>query len=380
MRIKYLIRSLYFIMLFLMLVACVNREDKHSNVYLNIDVENREKYANTDVFNSIEIIPMETNEKSLIGPIRFTRIVDNKFFIFVDESFNTVVFDKKGQFVSNSLKAHGAGPEEYYTMIDLQYNHSLDCIEVLTQNMDIIRYDTLFNYLETLKIPNLDVRIFHNFLPIDSLHYLLMPGFLEKEFGNIYLVDFSTKKENKTYKIDEVLAGLHQNNNPIRYVDGIFIHVPQGIVSSGYTYDPVDKLFSKSFSINMGKQQINSKDPKLDLDYAEVDDYLVAHKEYALPLNTLFNERYIATRIKYKKDFFYHVFDRNHGAEFFINEFDHELKIPEFINIHNNSFYAVLSASEVNKYVEHGVVTNYVDTLEIDENPCVAIYNLKEKI
>ena len=116
----------------------------------------------------------------------------------------------------------------------------------------------------------------------------------------------------------------------------------------------------------------------MDLDYREVSDYLVAQKEYALPLNTLFNERYIATRIKYKKNFLYHIFDRNHGAEFFINGFDDELKIPEFMHIHNSSLYSVLSASDVNKYVKNGVVTNFVDTLDVDDNPCVAIYNLKE--
>lgn len=363
--------------------ACKDKQTKSVEENLQIDIESRKTMALDAVFDRIEIIPMETNENSLIGSLDYVRFVDDTYFMFVDRSMNIILFDRNGRYISNSSKVNGPGPEEYYTLIDLAYNSSLDCIEVLTSSMSIMRFDTAFNFIEKFPIAESNVRIFNNFFPIDSVNYLLKPSVsVEEEKNNVYVYNIKTNKFDKKFQFEEPVAGIHQNNNPIRFSDGTFFFLPQGIVASGYRFETVKSSFSKLFTVNFVGHRIDVNDPKLKVDHekvnghVEVYDYLVAHKDYALPFNTLFNNRYIATRIKYQKEFFYHVYNRKQGNEYFISKFTNGFQIPEFVHIQDNALYAVIKASDVNKYKDLGIVTNYVDTLDMDDNPCIAVFYL----
>lgn len=366
--------------------TCKDKETTSVGENLQIDIDSRKTMAMDAVFSRIDIIPMETNEHSLIGALDYVRFVDDTYFMFVDRSMNIILFDRNGRYISNSSKVNGPGPEEYYTLIDLAYNSSLDCIEVLTSTMSIMRFDTAFNFIEKFPIAESNVRIFHNFYPIDSVNYILKPSvFEEKEKNNLYVYNIKTNIFVKKFQFEEPVAGIHQNSNPIRFSDGAFIYLPQGIVASGYRFDTVKDSFSKSFTVYFASHRIDVNDPKLKVDHEnsngriDVNNYLVAHKDYALPLNTLFNNRYIATRIKYQKDFFYHVYNRKQGNEFFISEFTNGFKIPEFMHIQDNLLYAVVNASDVSKYKDLGIVTNFVDTLDDDDNPCIAVFHLLDK-
>jgi 6-bladed beta-propeller len=79
-------------------------------------IENSTSFDIENYFNSIEYIPLETNEKCLIGELN--KVVKTKDYIFVsDLSMNLFQFDTNGKFISKIGKKGGA-PGEYTYLID----------------------------------------------------------------------------------------------------------------------------------------------------------------------------------------------------------------------------------------------------------------------
>ena len=104
------IKAILSSVLFLLICSC-NDIAKNGDTNERLISVNLEKISNPDfkeIFNSIEICPLETNDSSLIGNFFNTKkafYIPNKYYVVIDGNYVIHIFNMKGEFISNSSKS-----------------------------------------------------------------------------------------------------------------------------------------------------------------------------------------------------------------------------------------------------------------------------------
>lgn len=98
----------------LALSACSEQQKENSNV-IQVDIENAQPMNLADFVESIQLVPLETTDESLIKRIERMVIQDGKVYI-QNHILNVLVFDENGKFLLSTAKRLGQGPDDYFRM------------------------------------------------------------------------------------------------------------------------------------------------------------------------------------------------------------------------------------------------------------------------
>ncbi|PZX50624.1 6-bladed beta-propeller [Algoriphagus chordae] len=95
-------KNLYFVLFSIFILSCSENEFKNSNQVIEVNVSSKLKLEFTDIFESVEIIPLETTDDVLISGITKTLIVKDLIFVLNKSATNTIFcFDKSGKLIFN---------------------------------------------------------------------------------------------------------------------------------------------------------------------------------------------------------------------------------------------------------------------------------------
>ena len=137
---------------FIVIASILSCKDKEPQPKLPIFevMANMQKAKLSNLVDSIQYLPLETNDSSLIGNI--SRIVATPHQIFVgDRLANSVfVFNKQGKFL-HKICRQGRGPEEYIRLYDFDVNEQDSSIYFYC-GTHIQIYDYNGNYKQTVPI------------------------------------------------------------------------------------------------------------------------------------------------------------------------------------------------------------------------------------
>ena len=128
----------------LIITGCQKEIPKDSStLFPYIEAVNKTKTQSKEidlpkVFVNSRIIPLETNQNSIIGGFSPKTIKNNSHF-YVQSTNDVVIFNDKGEFTSRLSKV-GSGPEEYPYLLDFDVVDSLGEIWI-SSNDGIMRYD-----------------------------------------------------------------------------------------------------------------------------------------------------------------------------------------------------------------------------------------------
>ena len=130
-----------FILILLACASCKNdRTDDHGQeIQLRFEFDDIEF---SEWIDSIQFIPLQTNDESLIGKISDIFFQQNKYFVFDEQQKNVVIFDKKGKYLSK-IDSKGQGPCEYENIRDL-YVDERGTVKIMSHSnpAKIIEYST----------------------------------------------------------------------------------------------------------------------------------------------------------------------------------------------------------------------------------------------
>lgn len=233
MNIKTLLLSI--IILYSSSCATKTHEDNTNEVKLSINIDDLTSNDIKSVLYDIELIPLETSDSILIGK---TREVYNseKFYIVRERKGLIYLFDKQGNYISNSSKSIGNGPEDYSIVTDVIYNQYTDCIDILSPRGEIMSYDSLFRFKQKKKI-NIEKNLFFNgIFPLNENSYALLPSPLTHN-GVIYFYDIKHDMLIKKLEYDTDIAKLTSMNVPFSFDNGINYYSPSTINMHIYKID-----------------------------------------------------------------------------------------------------------------------------------------------
>ena len=160
---KLMMKTASLIVLSIIICACsTNNKSLLSGIEI-IPVEVDEVSQDVSLFlEKIEIVPLETNDSSLFH--RCNKVLyDKRTDMFVIYTSDQIIytFSGNGQYVANSKKMKGQGPEDYVMVLDINLNPYLKGIDLLNP------YGTIYTYSPTFEL--LAKRKFKPEFPVDYL-------------------------------------------------------------------------------------------------------------------------------------------------------------------------------------------------------------------
>ncbi|WP_172918609.1 6-bladed beta-propeller [Capnocytophaga canis] len=188
--------------------------------------------------NEVKIIPLETNNKSLVDGIY--KIITTEEHIYIMDNFKDggiLIFNKNGKFIKRF--SHGQGPGELSRLYDIDYDFKNNEL-VAFQHSFLLFFDKVGNFLRRERLP----LGFDNLLVTDD-------GYIFKTYpsqGNEHLKEnekYTFLFSNKTFKINSVAV---YSPKPIKALSAYtYLYKNDNLISlTGHMTDTIYKYNSKT--------------------------------------------------------------------------------------------------------------------------------------
>ncbi|OFY11888.1 MAG: hypothetical protein A2X16_06115 [Bacteroidetes bacterium GWF2_39_10] len=192
-------KKLIFILI-IAITACRNSSDNQPKDLRIIDVEGGVGKGRlvklSEIAESIEYIPLETNSEAVVGKIFFERIFYEKgFFYLMEQNRSIFIHDNDGKYF-NKINKLGRGPHEYDTTFDMDVDIITGNIYVLASNK-IIEYSLDGDFKKVVNYKD------NGFL---SKHYII--GFIKSDLNYFLLSTINDRSQYSGFLIDSSLRLL----------------------------------------------------------------------------------------------------------------------------------------------------------------------------
>lgn len=136
----------------LVLFSCSQKNENTSIRYLNIDDLENQTIKIQDITSAYSIVPLETNDSSLIQYVKKIIFYDNKIFLLDNQKPMLAVFSMDGKHLKN-IGNFGRGPGEFSYPNDFIIDEKQQRIEIFDGlQQKILIYDLHGNFLKTISI------------------------------------------------------------------------------------------------------------------------------------------------------------------------------------------------------------------------------------
>lgn len=177
--------------LFIMIVHCSKNQSSESFVVNLADTLN---IPMSDWFSSIEIIPLETLESSLLSECTQIEYYHQRYYIYDRRQQAVFVFDTTGKFLFNTLSSKGRGPKQYITNMGIAINRVTGNLEILDGFARTIRiFDKDGSFVKDFGFPE-DILPIDEFQSLSIEHYLFYSKSSEENRESIYVYDANQQK------------------------------------------------------------------------------------------------------------------------------------------------------------------------------------------
>ena len=248
------------VVLLLVLFCGCSSKDKKMNVEIEripINVYNISQDASSFI-DKIELVPLETNDSSLLhkyGKVMYDKETDVYAVYTRDQVIFT--FSGNGDFISNSKKMQGQGPDEYYMVVDMKFNPYLKGIDLLNP------YGTIYTYSSDFKL--LGRRKIKPEFPIDHLMALNLEEYI---FTYPFLwtnqeVAFANLKTQQVYNADysgTISSGNSMAKDCFYKIGDDFYFIPPGINYYFYRIDTKGMKLIPIMYLDFGDLEIKEAD------------------------------------------------------------------------------------------------------------------------
>ena len=375
-------------------ITLYNTEDvKSENIRIPSEIKSP-KFINTvKLFSNIKMIPLETNDKSIIGNINEILTDVNNYFIHDRRNNKLLRFNNEGQFL-NSIGTIGKGPKELFSIQDVAINREKKIISILDNKArKISRYTYSGKYINS-----------------QPLYYMVS----KHEYLNDSIV-FSVSKVQKNNNIPIMQSyGLVFANKKLQPLSLGFKNPKNS--SSYMTSNPLRKIdsevyYNHPFSNSIWKVKKNSLIPIIEFEFEKnglpndawrrkisnekfkdlLDNNMYFSGEY------LVTDKFILFDINYKGRIYNFFFDRSSKSLEFGSNYKPSVEepitffmSPPLNHINEDSFISSMESSYINM-IRNNIIKNKTlienfnpDDLEKimkvkeSDNPVLITYKLKD--
>ena len=364
-----------------LLFSCTNNAQK-DRTHETLDASSDTIVSFYDLFTSLEIIPLETTDSSILNPRTVEFIInDETFYVLDDKQMLVMTFDKTGKYIT-TINKKGQGPGEYKELYDFAFNPFTGNLELLDPHSGINIYNKdNYKFIKRINKPK-QLPALHRFSPLTPNEYLLFCG---SNDGNKMAI-YNIEKEEITsdfYDVPQYLlfnTFYHHTYSPFYILDDK-VHFIQGYDGKVFTLE--NNQLSEKYCWDFGPQNFKLENLPADKDirfYFNWDktvgkNYATCFVKYAE------NSKYYMTQYRFngknrhliynkedKNTFIFTAFQEgNFSTPTIMDEnFAYSIVIPQLLEYHMNPNLLDEKGKEIFKNIQE------------DDNPIILKYKFKK--
>jgi hypothetical protein len=310
----------------------------------------------------IELVKLQTTEKSLIGNITNIEYYNNQYYIsdrFITQK--VMMFDKEGRFIK-TISNIGKGPGEYgsidYITID---KHNDEFIIVDAQNRKLLIYDLKGLFIKEILLDYLVCSIYAS----DNEYFLYLYD-TDKEPFNLIILDKNTLKvKGKHFEKTPALDGFVNSNTFFTYRDNLLFSYSLSNIVYDIT-NIVDNETKVRYSIGLHNLQQEFRSQ------VEIMRFMEKNNHYYFPFLIHETENYLIFSFLEGKTSQYGIFDKQSQNFVYSKKVINDINsLPYKQPIGNKGINQLISV--VDPYeIDESIMSNFDS-----ENPLLLIYNFK---
>lgn len=368
------------ICLLILLVSCSHNSKGLRAKAVYIDLNSKNTVSFYDLFSKMELIPLETNDSSLIKGYNLSVKIHNNRYYILDKNQNQIlIFNMEGKYI-RSISKQGNGPGEYSELYDFDFNRFSGDLELLSPVAGIYVYDSLgIIYRHHVKLPS-SMSTAHNFIAINPNQYLFYSD--TKTGTKMALYDDSLKNVvSETYNLsDDIIKTLYHHVYSPFYLYNDFVHFVQAYNGDNFVY--VNQKLQPKYSWDFGEYNFEIKNLPAGKD---IRYYLEWNKTFGTNYATIFiqyseNSNYYFTAFYWKRKIYHLLIDKRNNRHLLFNSFK-EMNFFSPIFVDEKYAYAIIPTDLLNTYVSTDLLdkADYkkLNSLDDDANPIILKYTFK---
>jgi len=219
----------------------------------------------SEVFDSLEVIPLEANSSSFIHFALQLIVTSNSYLVF-DINNDIYVFDKNGKYISCSSRVKGKGKGEIGYINGFTYNKYSQLIEVLTPKK-VLFYDIDFQYVNSVDLPVKEptkknpALYYHKIYDISADKHILMSKGNFLNAGTMFFFDSKSERiYNEISFQDEIIVPFSNQRNCFQEYKGKTIAFLPFLTYGLYSLDITNFKICKEFNLDFGERMLSYKD------------------------------------------------------------------------------------------------------------------------
>lgn len=219
-------KKCFYLLPFVCLLMACTSPDKHTGKNVLSASLKETEISLKELFNKIEVIPLETNDTALMDHVLQIREVNGNYYILNEDYpgfqyINILVFDAKGDF-SHTIGKKGQGPKEYPWMI---YDMDIDTEKNLAYMMSPAGIFYLYQLDGSFvrKTGTQTEAIYHGIQLLDTGRILSWSGSADIEDDALRIMDVDSA---------QTIKGLWKDHNNLNWA-----------ISAGFSYKFQNKIY-----------------------------------------------------------------------------------------------------------------------------------------
>ena len=249
-------RSVAFFVLFIIFFIACNNEKESDFPVLSVNLSNKNVVSIFDVFEKIEIIPLETNVLSIIKGVGKIEFYNNHYYLS-GRNGSFYCFNENGKFI-RKIGNEGAGPEEYNYVTDFVINKNKDVMEMLSPFGMLYFYELSGKFAGKIKLPGEVPNYQEIMLLNDSIR--ILSSIVENNICQLYVYSVQSNSIVNSFYREEPAIFSFNLERFYQYNDSIYFYKP--LVSSVFKIN--QQGYKVAYSWDFGV--LNPENRKLDKD------------------------------------------------------------------------------------------------------------------
>ena len=341
-----------------------------------IDVTNPADISIKDLWDKIELVPLETTEECMIGSLTDVLYRDNIYYVFDEQQSSLYLFSDDGKYI-DKIHGQGRGPGEYMLLYDFEINPFTGNIELLNPRGEILVYNQNCNFLEKINIPLRASHFFTNLSPEEVIFYSTYENkkihYLVRGCDSIYKSEYSFLDYIAgTQIISGKRSPFYRYGDEVYFLDAVYYRIKTfngGQLADEYCID----FKGKNIDFNTLPQD-------KELPYY-VNYFLTGDKPYALQ-NFIINDSLMVLRCIYKRVWHTVMIDRTSHDTKVIKKFKEDVVFPGIFDFNDEGIYSIVEPVHikllVNSLILDDVNSKKLEEVDMDSNPVIIKYHFKD--
>lgn len=353
----------------ILLSACTKDKIGEDIIQIKIDYNDLTNIKLSEYSDSINFIPLQTNDDCIIGRISLVKIFKNNIYVLDRLSNSLFVFDSKGNVVY-ILDKIGQGPDEYTQLTDFDIrSNGIFVLDMPGQS--IIHYDFNFKLINRTRI----TEITGNLLVVENYYWLYTEPNYRPDDYELTGIN-SDGKQGKRFFPREILKNMPEANwagsNVFESYHDKYYYSDR---FSNLIFQYTDEKWEKYLEISFGDKTFPSDKSINDFNSLFSDFPYIVRRNFFISENYLIMDFFF----DHKRYYTFYNFKENSVQSGFINNDliqDFDVFFPRWIS--KDCLIGTIDAeSLIEDHANLIKSTNSLSNVKLGDNPILVIYTLK---